>query len=122
MSDQQQDSSAGGGGAGDDLSGLTGFFFYAFIVHPITAWILRPGRFEKKKSILYAVAFLAALAAIKTGKEEIMGLSLCLSRGAEKGGEGNRTFAADDPPLLLLRETNECAPPRVTARRLLVCP
>eukprot|EP00536_Pseudo-nitzschia_multiseries_P007583 jgi/Psemu1/240345/estExt_Genewise1.C_1800028 len=40
-----------------------------FIVHPITAWILRPGRFERKKSIMYAIAFLAALAAIKTGLE-----------------------------------------------------
>mmetsp|Transcript_16613 Transcript_16613/g.19949 ORF Transcript_16613/g.19949 Transcript_16613/m.19949 type:complete len:366 (-) Transcript_16613:116-1213(-) len=53
----------------DDLSGLTGFFFYVFIVHPCTAWILRPGRFERKKSIMYAIAFLAALAAIKTGME-----------------------------------------------------
>jgi hypothetical protein len=54
--------------ASDDLSGLSGFFFYVFIVHPMTAWILRPGRFEKRKSIMYAIAFLAALAAIKTGK------------------------------------------------------
>ena len=54
--------------AGDDLSGLGGFFFYVFIVHPATAWILRPGRFERKKSIMYAIAFLAALAAIKTGE------------------------------------------------------
>lgn len=54
-------------GKGDDLDGLTGFFFYMFIVHPITAWILRPGRFERKKSIIYAIGFLAALAAIKTG-------------------------------------------------------
>jgi hypothetical protein len=53
----------------DDFSGLGGFFFYMFLVHPITAWILRPGRFEKKKSIMYAIAFLAALAAIKTGLE-----------------------------------------------------
>ena len=52
----------------DDLSGLTGFFFYVFIVHPCTAWILRPGRFPRKKSIMYAIAFLAALAAIKTGE------------------------------------------------------
>lgn len=28
---------------GDDLSGLSGFFFYVFIVHPATAWILKPG-------------------------------------------------------------------------------
>jgi hypothetical protein len=60
MSDQQ--------GADDDFSGLGGFFFYVFIVHPCTAWILRPGRFERKKSIMYAIAFLAALAAIKTGE------------------------------------------------------
>jgi hypothetical protein len=64
MSDQQQESAGG-----DDLSGLTGFFFYAFIVHPMTAWILRPGRFERKKSIMYAIAFLAALASIKTGTD-----------------------------------------------------
>jgi len=66
MSDQQQESSTG-----DDMSGLTGFFFYMFIVHPVTAWILRPGRFERKKSIMYAIAFLAALAAIKTGEFSI---------------------------------------------------
>jgi hypothetical protein len=54
--------------AGDDLSGLSGFFFYVVVVHPLTAWILRPGRFERRKSIMYAIAFLAALAAIKTGK------------------------------------------------------
>lgn len=53
----------------DDFSGLGGFFFYVFIVHPCTAWILKPGRFERKKSIMYAIAFLAALAAIKTGLE-----------------------------------------------------
>jgi hypothetical protein len=54
----------------EDLSGLGGFFFYVFLVHPITAWILRPGRFERKKSIMYAIAFLAGLAAIKTGKRQ----------------------------------------------------
>jgi hypothetical protein len=61
--------SDGQSGASDDLSGLTGFFFYVFIVHPCTAWILRPGRFPRKKSIIYAIAFLAGLAAIKTGIE-----------------------------------------------------
>jgi len=55
--------------SGDDLSGLTGFFFYVFIIHPCTAWILRPGRFERKKSIMYAIAFLAGVAAIKSGVE-----------------------------------------------------
>lgn len=62
MSDQ-------GDATGDELSGLSGFFFYVFIVHPCTAWILRPGRFERKKSIMYAIAFLAAIAAVKTGLE-----------------------------------------------------
>lgn len=57
--------------SGDDSSALTGFLFYAFIVHPATAWILRPGRFERKKSILYAIGFLASLAAIKTGMEYV---------------------------------------------------
>jgi len=55
--------------SGDDMSGLSGFFFYVFIVHPATAWILRPGRFERKKSIMYAIGFLATLAAVKTGME-----------------------------------------------------
>eukprot|EP00560_Eucampia_antarctica_P004481 CAMPEP_0197831142 /NCGR_PEP_ID=MMETSP1437-20131217/7728_1 /TAXON_ID=49252 ORGANISM="Eucampia antarctica, Strain CCMP1452" /NCGR_SAMPLE_ID=MMETSP1437 /ASSEMBLY_ACC=CAM_ASM_001096 /LENGTH=360 /DNA_ID=CAMNT_0043433925 /DNA_START=237 /DNA_END=1319 /DNA_ORIENTATION=+ len=53
----------------DDFSGLTSFFFYVFLVHPATAWILRPGRFERKKSIMYAIMFLASLAAVKTGLE-----------------------------------------------------
>lgn len=57
------------GGGGDDLSSLSSFFFYVFIVHPATAWILKPGRFERKKAIMYAIGFLAALAAIKTGME-----------------------------------------------------
>jgi len=61
MSEQPDDSS-------EDFSALSGFFFYVFIVHPATAWILKPGRFEKKKSIMYAIAFLTALAAIKTGE------------------------------------------------------
>ena len=58
-------------GGGEDLSGLSGFFFYVFIVHPCTAWILRPGRFERKKSIMYAIAFLGAIAAIKTGQSSV---------------------------------------------------
>lgn len=55
--------------ASDEFSGLTSFVFYTIIVHPCTAWILKPGRFERKKSIMYAIAFLAGLAAIKTGME-----------------------------------------------------
>lgn len=51
----------------DDHDSLSGFFFYLFIVHPATAWILRPGRFGRKKGVLYAIIFLACLAAIKTG-------------------------------------------------------
>lgn len=69
-------SDSGTDAAGDDLSGLGGFFFYVFIVHPATAWILRPGRFERRRSIMYAIAFLAALAAVKTGKGVIK--STCL--------------------------------------------
>lgn len=55
--------------ASNDLSGLGGFFFYVFIIHPCTAWILRPGRFPRQKSIMYAIAFLVAVAAIKSGFE-----------------------------------------------------
>lgn len=53
---------------GDELSALSGFMFYVFIVHPATAWILKPGRFPRQKAIMYAISFLAALAAIKTGE------------------------------------------------------
>lgn len=72
--------SEGQSAGSDDLSGLGGFFFYVFIVHPCTAWILRPGRFERKKSIMYAIAFLAGLAAIKTGKtmsSRVVGYASC---------------------------------------------
>ena len=69
MSDQDESAS-------DDLSGLSSFFFYVFIVHPATAWILKPGRFERQKSIMYAITFLAALAAVKTG-ELVLRLYLC---------------------------------------------
>jgi hypothetical protein len=67
MSDQGNNNNGSSTDGTDDLSGLTGFFFYIFIVHPITAWILKPGRFERQKSIYYAIIFLAALAAVKTG-------------------------------------------------------
>ena len=59
-----------GGGGGDDLSGLSGFFFYVFIVHPATAWILRPGRFERKKSNMYAIGFLALFVYCDTRKSQ----------------------------------------------------
>jgi len=61
MSEEQRDE------GGDGLSGLTGFFLYSFIIHPIAAWMLRSGKFERKKSIMYALGFLAAIAALKTG-------------------------------------------------------
>jgi hypothetical protein len=69
----------------NDLSGLGGFFFYVFIIHPCTAWILRPGRFPKKKSIMYAIAFLAGVAAVKSGTYNVtcLRLSAELNRRAE---------------------------------------
>jgi len=70
---------SGSAGGGDDLSSLSGFFFYVFIVHPATAWILKPGRFERKKSIMYAIGFLALLAAVKTGESTAVYFHLCLS-------------------------------------------
>lgn len=80
MSDSQQEAS------GDELSGLSGFFFYVFIVHPCTAWILRPGRFERKKSIMYAIAFLAAIAAVKTGKKKTDISIMCGGKGVGQLG------------------------------------
>jgi len=38
-------------------------------VFPTTSWILKPGRFPRQQSIIYAISFLALLAAIKTGSE-----------------------------------------------------
>ena len=73
------DESGSAGGGGDDLSSLSGFFFYVFIVHPATAWILKPGRFDRKKSIMYAIGFLALLAAVKTGESTAVYFHLCLS-------------------------------------------
>jgi len=49
--------------------GLTSFFFYVMFVYPVTSWILKPGRFSKKKGITYAIGFLVVIAAIKTGME-----------------------------------------------------
>lgn len=72
------DESGSAGGGGDDLSSLSGFFFYVFIVHPATAWILKPGRFERKKSIMYAIGFLALLAAVKTGESAVVYVFFCL--------------------------------------------
>jgi hypothetical protein len=54
-------------GQGDD--GLGSFFFYILFVYPVTSWFLKPGRFTKQKGLTYAIAFLALLAAVKTGHE-----------------------------------------------------
>ncbi|CAM9242128.1 unnamed protein product, partial [Heterosigma akashiwo] len=53
---------------GDD-GGLTSFFFYVCFVYPVTSWILKPGRFARQKAIYYAIGFLCAIAAVKTGME-----------------------------------------------------
>ena len=52
----------------DDSDGITSFFFCMMIVHPGTAWILRPGRFERKKITTHIIAFLVCLSAIITGE------------------------------------------------------
>jgi hypothetical protein len=62
MSDNQSSGSS-------DSSSLTGFFFYTFFVYPACSWILAPKRFPRKMAILYAIGFLATLAAVKTGLE-----------------------------------------------------
>jgi len=38
-------------------------------VFPTTSWILKPGRFPRQQAIIYAVSFLALLAAVKIGSE-----------------------------------------------------
>ena len=50
-------------------SGLVSFLFYTFFVYPSCSWILAPGRFPRKTAVMYAVAFLALLASLKTGAE-----------------------------------------------------
>ena len=52
-----------------EADGLTSFLFYTLFVYPSCSWILKPGRFPKKRAVLYAVAFLAGLAFLKTGAE-----------------------------------------------------
>lgn len=91
--------------SGDDFSSLGGFFFYAFIVHPCTAWILRPGRFPRQKSIMYAIAFLAALAAIKTGEcleqfeEIVVVVAAAQCASYELSAENVPTLFIDPPSL-----------------------
>jgi DnaJ domain len=43
--------------------------FYVLLVYPICNWILTPNRFPKKKSIMYAIAFLSFIALSKLGLE-----------------------------------------------------
>jgi len=53
----------------DSSDGLTSFLFYTLFVYPSCSWILKPGRFPRKKAIIYAIAFLCALAFFKTSFE-----------------------------------------------------
>jgi hypothetical protein len=39
-------------------SGLGGFLFYILFVYPCTSFILKPGRFPRGRSIMYAISFL----------------------------------------------------------------
>eukprot|EP00980_Cylindrotheca_fusiformis_P002858 scaffold672_cov126-Cylindrotheca_fusiformis.AAC.59 len=87
----------------DDFSGLGSFFFYSFIVHPCTAWILRPGRFERRKSIYYAIAFLAGLAAIKT-----------VSLRTSTNQMGSSKSVAYDKPWSICIEVQSFLPPWLT--------
>ncbi|GMH56093.1 hypothetical protein TrRE_jg12840 [Triparma retinervis] len=53
-----------------DSSTLTGFLFYTFFVYPTTSYILKPRpSIPRSRSIIYAIAFLCLLAAVKTGLE-----------------------------------------------------
>lgn len=48
---------------------IVSFLFYTFLVYPINNWIMAPGRFSRRKAVLYSIGFLGLLAAIKTGYE-----------------------------------------------------
>lgn len=50
-----------------DTDGLGDFFIYVFVVYPIIGWILKPGRFSKRNSLLFAIGFLACVASVKVG-------------------------------------------------------
>ena len=53
-----------------DMGGIASFLFYTMFVYPFCSWIMKPGRFSSKKvAIMYAIAFLALLASVKTGLE-----------------------------------------------------
>jgi hypothetical protein len=46
-----------------------GFLVQMFIISPAISWILKPGRFSKRRGFLYAVAFLVVVAAITIGMD-----------------------------------------------------
>lgn len=53
-----------------DGSSLTSFLFYTFFVYPSTSYILKPRpSIPRSRAIIYAISFLLALAALKTGLE-----------------------------------------------------
>ena len=69
MSDNQSGSPPNAPGDDEGADSLTSFLFYTLFVYPVCSWILSPGRFSRRSAILYAVSFLAILAALKTGLE-----------------------------------------------------
>uniref|UniRef100_A0A7S1UKM4 J domain-containing protein n=1 Tax=Phaeomonas parva TaxID=124430 RepID=A0A7S1UKM4_9STRA len=52
-----------------DIEGLGDFFVYVFFVYPVTGYLLKPGRFRKATGLGLAIAFLIAVASVKTGLE-----------------------------------------------------
>ncbi|KAG6623511.1 molecular chaperone DnaJ [Phytophthora cinnamomi] len=46
-----------------------GILVQMFIISPAISWILKPGRFPKRRAFFYAVAFLVAIAAVTIGMD-----------------------------------------------------
>ncbi|ETI43290.1 hypothetical protein F441_11655 [Phytophthora nicotianae CJ01A1] len=46
-----------------------GILVQMFIISPAISWILKPGRFSKRRGFIYAVAFLVAIAAVTIGMD-----------------------------------------------------
>ncbi|EEY54997.1 uncharacterized protein PITG_08580 [Phytophthora infestans T30-4] len=46
-----------------------GILVQMFIISPSISWILKPGRFSKRRGFIYAVAFLVAIAAVTIGMD-----------------------------------------------------
>ncbi|KAG2941849.1 hypothetical protein JG687_00004804 [Phytophthora cactorum] len=46
-----------------------GIMVQMFIISPAISWILKPGRFSKRRGFIYAVAFLVAIAAVTIGMD-----------------------------------------------------